>query len=405
MLLLSQSSLVFRAVEDGGVEPPQTVAVLNIGSGTFGWSAEATAAWLRLSPASGSSASGSAPPACVTVAADAARLPAGSYVGFVRVSSAGANNAPQLLRVDLVVMPRGTRLRAVVRPTALLFVGTAGGPPPGSQPLSVFTADSNAVDFQSHSFDGAWVQRIPDVGSAAAGAPGRIVVQPDVTGLPPGEHRATLAVQIKNETEVLAVPVVLLLPSSAPPAAVMQKDWPGAELGKAAEPSSCTANALVLQFASVFSSFSATAGWPSPVLVNARDNCGSPAAGGQVLLSFSNSDPPLQLNDLKNGQYTGTWRPTNHGTAVIAKAIGLWRGLKGEVTAVARVDANPTPNARGLLNQGGVLLAAGFERGPMVWPARRSPSRRSPTARVFSRWTGVSASGKARCCWPTQTGW
>ncbi len=58
VLALSQSSMLFRAVEGGGTEPAQTFGVLNVGSGSLDWTAQANAPWLRVSPESGRSDAG-----------------------------------------------------------------------------------------------------------------------------------------------------------------------------------------------------------------------------------------------------------------------------------------------------------------------------------------------------------
>jgi sugar lactone lactonase YvrE len=117
VMLLSQTSMSFRAVEGAGAEPPQTFAVLNLGSGSFYWIAEATASWLRVSPNSGDSVAGTAKIPLTTVSVDATGVAAGSYIGFLRIRSTTAPNSPQQMRVDLRVLPAGTKLGAVVRPT------------------------------------------------------------------------------------------------------------------------------------------------------------------------------------------------------------------------------------------------------------------------------------------------
>jgi len=361
VMLLSQTSTAFRAVEGGGVEPPQTFGVLNIGSGSFDWSAQATASWLRLSPAAGTSIAGTTKVPLVNVSVDPTGLAADSYIGFIRVTAASANNSPQLVRVDLRVLARGSQLPAVVRPSSLIFFAVAGGSSPSSQEVGISTTETAPVVFQSQAFDGPWVKRIPDVGSATADMPGRIVVQPELGSLAKGEYRAALAVHTRNDNEVRSVKllfVVLAAGSAVTPAMRREPD------GEFDGGSPCVASKLFLQFASIFSSVNAVAGWPTSVLVNARDDCGNPAVGGQVSLSFSNGDYVPPLTDLKTGQYHGFWRPTNRVNPVTVTATALWRGLEAKLTATAQIDSNPNP--KGLLNQGGVLLAAGYQRGPLA---------------------------------------
>src|SRR5205814_4743701 len=63
-MAISQRGLLFTAVQGGGVTPPQSLSVLNIGSGSFAWSASPVLlsggpSWLSVTPGSGSSTAGS----------------------------------------------------------------------------------------------------------------------------------------------------------------------------------------------------------------------------------------------------------------------------------------------------------------------------------------------------------
>ena len=373
VLLLSQTSLLFRAVQAGGAEPPQTFGVLNIGSGSLAWTAETTVGWLRVSPAAGSSDAGSAGIPRVTVSVDPSGLGAGFHVGFVEVRSAEANNSPQVVKVDLLVFPPGTVLGAVVRPTGLIFVAAEGGSSPGSQNVSVATTEADPVEFISQPIGGDWIKRAPDSATTTRDRPGRIVVQPEVENLTADIYRAGLTVFTKNDGVQHPVSLLFLVlpPGAAASAAAVQAALDGGVIGDgglgrpAQGNGECTATELVLQFASLFANFNAVTGYPTVVLVNAQDDCGNPAVGGSVVLSFSSGDPALTLTDLKNGQYAGTWRPSSTNAQVVVTARGLSSGLEGEVTATAQVGPNPNPQAA-ILNQGGVVLGAGFTPGPVA---------------------------------------
>jgi len=128
----------------------------------------------------------------------------------------------------------------------------------------------------------------------------------------------------------------------------------------------CTPTQLLLQFKNLFSNFSATTSYPSTAIVDASDDCGNPVIGGNVFLSFSNGDSTLTLIELPNGRYQGMWRPINPTSSpVVVTAQGFWKGLKGVASATAQVGLNPNPQLGGL-NQGGVVLGAGFESGPLA---------------------------------------
>jgi uncharacterized protein (TIGR03437 family) len=372
-LLLSQTSLLFKAVQGGGAEPPQTFGVLNTGRGAIDWTAQAAESWLRLSPASGRSDYGSAQIPLVTVSVDPPRLGAGSYVGLIHVSSNNANNSPQVVKVEMQVLPAGTKLAASVRPTGLIFVAAAGGASPGAQELSVATPEAGAIQFLSQPIGGTWVTRFPDAGSASRDNAGRIMVQPALGSLSSSTYRAGLTVMTMNDGALHPVNLLLLV---LPAGTSIQAAHLGAtidfglstlDLGLPvpAAGSTCTPSKLHVQFTSVFASFQAVVGWPTTVRVLVRDDCGNPGVGANIVLSFSNGDPPLVLTDLKNGQHQGAWSPNGYSLQVIVTAQALWQNLQGQATAAAQLGLNPNPKSV-ILNQGGVLLGAGFERGPVA---------------------------------------
>jgi hypothetical protein len=68
----------------------------------------------------------------IDVAVSAAGLASGRYSGLIRIESAGADNSPQLVSVDLNVLPAGSNPGVVVRPTGLIFAAQEGASSPGS---------------------------------------------------------------------------------------------------------------------------------------------------------------------------------------------------------------------------------------------------------------------------------
>ena len=376
-LLLSQTSLMYKAVQGGGAEPPQTLGVLNTGSGTIDWSAQATESWLSISPTSGRSDYGSTQIPLVTVSVDPAGLAAGFYVGLIRVASNSANNSPQVVKVEMQVLPAGTKLGAWVRPTGLTFVAAAGGASPSAQELNVATPEASAIQFLSQPIGGTWVTRFPEAGSASRDNAGRIMVQPALGNLAANAYRGGLTVMTMNDGALHPVNVLfLVLPAGTPiqtflampPELLADMDvfsMAAASTGVAAAGSTCTPSKLYVQFTSVFASFQAVVGWPVTVRVLVRDDCGNPGVGANVVLSFSNGDPPLVLTDLKNGQHQGAWSPNGYSAQVIVTAQALWQNLQGQATAAAQLGLNPNPRSV-ILSQGGVLLGAGFERGPVA---------------------------------------
>jgi len=93
---LNRSQLNF-GVESGAQTQSQEVLVSNVGSGTLNWTATDDAAWLGVSPASGSGT------AKLTVSVDPTGLDPGTYNGTVTVSDSAATNSPQTVAVTLRV--------------------------------------------------------------------------------------------------------------------------------------------------------------------------------------------------------------------------------------------------------------------------------------------------------------
>ena len=221
------------------------------------------------------------------------------------------------------------------------------------------------MTFESQAQGGNWFVDLRDRGTASADSPGQIVVQPEIKNLSPGPNIAFVNVLTRTADDAQVDPVkvlFLVLPAGMViPAALRDSD------GAADTGTPCTSSSLRLDFTSIFStvSFSATMGYGTLIRVNVSDNCGTPAAGGTVTLSFNNGDPPLQLNDLGNGQYLEAWRPGSSTPALVTvTARARWRGLEAKAETTAAIGANPSP--KGLLSQGGVVLAAGYRSGPVA---------------------------------------
>src|SRR5205807_1603760 len=128
-ILLSQAGLSFTAVEQGGLVPPQTFSILNLGTGPLrpAVSASTLSGGQWLFPALTASASGVP---SVVVKVDPAGLTPGVYYGLVSVDSPGAANTPQVVTAMLQVLPAGYHLGASLLPNELTFNTVAGAESP-----------------------------------------------------------------------------------------------------------------------------------------------------------------------------------------------------------------------------------------------------------------------------------
>ncbi len=109
ILELSTHLLTFQTIENKPNPDPQVVTIRNTGLGILRWQAASDAPWLQISPLTGSAP----PPAALTVAVDATKLPTGRYETQIRISSADVANSPQAIRVVLDVHAEARQLIAL----------------------------------------------------------------------------------------------------------------------------------------------------------------------------------------------------------------------------------------------------------------------------------------------------
>ena len=98
----SPASMSFTGAQGGANPASQILSISNSGGGTLSWSVSDDAAWLSLSPASGSSTGETD---SVTVSVNTSGLAAGAYFGTISIAAAGATNTPQTTGVTLTVTP------------------------------------------------------------------------------------------------------------------------------------------------------------------------------------------------------------------------------------------------------------------------------------------------------------
>lgn len=323
-MVLSQRGLSFEAVQGGGITPPQTFSVLNAGGGTFDWTATAKVignapAWLSVTPLEGASTAGSPPPS-ITVKADPSVLRSpGVYYGLVRLSSAGAANAPQDLEVVLNFLGSDQNVGASVSRSGLIFVAPTGFSSPSSQTISITNLNATplVVSPQAATLEGIpWLTVVPNAPQQQI-APGGVLTMTlaaTVNGLALGAHQGTVLLQFPSPLANLEVNVQFIVTPAGSPGAQVSSLSPNAR--KAASSAGCTPKKLIPVFSELFNNFTTPAGWPVAMEAKVADDCGAPFTSGQVVVTFSNGDPPLSLVSLNDGSWEGTWYGTNSGSAL-----------------------------------------------------------------------------------------
>jgi uncharacterized protein (TIGR03437 family) len=96
-LAVSPQALIFSYTVGSSIPAWEGVSITNKGGGTLTWTASATAAWVVLSPVSGTA------PATVSVSVNPATLVAGTYAASVQITGTGASGSPASVGVTLVV--------------------------------------------------------------------------------------------------------------------------------------------------------------------------------------------------------------------------------------------------------------------------------------------------------------
>lgn len=92
----------FSAQEEGSNPPSQALSIWNCGDRTLNWSISDSAAWLALSPASGSSAGETND---ITLSVDTFGMGTGNYAAVIIISASEASNTPQTVVVNLIINP------------------------------------------------------------------------------------------------------------------------------------------------------------------------------------------------------------------------------------------------------------------------------------------------------------
>src|SRR5207247_219892 len=178
-LSVTPTSLAFNGTQGGSSPAAKALSVSNTGGGSMDWTASDGAAWLTLSPTSGTNSG------TVTATPSITGLAAGTYTTDITVTAAGANGSPKTIPVTLTVDPPAPPALAV-SPASLAFTATVGGASPAAKTLSVTNGGSGTLDVTS-SDDAAWLAVTP----ASATAPATLPATPPITEPPAGTYRAT----------------------------------------------------------------------------------------------------------------------------------------------------------------------------------------------------------------------
>jgi uncharacterized protein (TIGR03437 family) len=360
-ILLSQRGLFFTAMAQGGVIPPQTFAVLNIGTGVVAWTAKATPipatpVWFSVSPTSGSTDAAQSPPV-VAVNVDPSKLAvAGTYYGLVEVDAPTAANSPQVLTVVLQLLPAGADTGAALAPGSLLFTTTAGRSSPGSQNVQVYNITAKAKSFRSvvSADPGLSIVTLPTDATLDPQNPTSIVVQPLTTALGPGVYTGVVTLEFDDGRVIrLTVKVIATKTGGISSAGISRSN---ALFDNPADATGCAPTKLQPILTAPNEAFNSLTGYGVKLGVFVEDDCGVPLESGSVKVSFSNGDTTSTLQPLQGGLWEGTWYTQNPSPSVnlMVHAVNP-QGISGDLQTNGTL-ASQTPPA---FDAGGIISVFG----------------------------------------------
>jgi len=198
MISLSSDTLEFSAVAGGGNPQKQKVAVSNVGVGEINIQASSSADWISVTYSQGLN------PDTVAVTVSTAKVSAGTTIDSVAVTSSGAGNSPQYIKVLFTVSKRIS-----INPGSLVFSALAGGQNPDPQYFQIINQGGGFMSFSIEE-SASWLSLTKTTGTA----PDSVGVTIDIAGLPAGLYVDTLTISSPEATNDSAKLVVTLASSS-----------------------------------------------------------------------------------------------------------------------------------------------------------------------------------------------
>jgi len=236
----------------------------------------------------------------------------------------------------------------------------AGQPPPAPQVVRIDASSQQPVSYRAGGGTEDGLGWLPlgggTLGMVSSARPGQTNIAVNHANLKPGVFSGEI-VYAFSKTEVSGISITLVvLPAGAKLAS-----------GKQHAASGCTPTRLTLTQSDLVSNYSIPAGWPAPVTIRLRDDCGAPVTNGQVVLTYSNGDPAqtMTLSDPQEGAYSATWVPAKAGASVSITARATASNLS---QATAQLTGTVTPNKVPILFENGTVNLFNPVKGAAVAP-------------------------------------
>lgn len=194
-LSVTPLSLLFEGVE-GGINPVlQNISIDNTGGGVLDWTATYDAAWLSVSPVSGTG------PDVLDVEVDMVSMTAGTYVDTIVIDAGDADNSPQEVEVTLTVdLPP-----MIVMGPASFFFSMTNADAPQTDECSITNGGGGDLVW-SASHLRPWLSLSPENGTA----PSAVTLTVDASGMNVGVYRDTITITGTGASNSPQVAEVLL---------------------------------------------------------------------------------------------------------------------------------------------------------------------------------------------------
>jgi uncharacterized protein (TIGR03437 family) len=368
ILLLSQTGFTFQALAQGGAPLPDTLRILNVGTGEMNWTARTVtlsggSRWLQVSDTEGKLARPYTDVKDLAIRIDQSGLVPGDYYGKVEVRAGGADNSPQIATVLLQVKTPNDTLPPEIRPTNLLFIGSPEFAPQ-SQRLWIGNPTGSELSFSASVSEAALFSYAPARDKLPARGRADILVQPAFEGVPAGVTKNKLNVSISGNSTVPVEVVTVIVPADSVRTS-------GIKAG--GHDANCDVSKIDIVLAKPKIITAANVGRQVPIEAQVFDNCGNPVTDTSrltMVMSFSNGEPQLPLSMLRPGVWTQSWNPQKSTPRqVLARVSAFYRGSNLNFVADQKeitfdVSGSDTPR----INTKGIINGASFAEGAPLAP-------------------------------------
>ncbi len=199
----SPLSFSFNTTQGNSSPSPQTLTISNTGGGTLAWSATDNAAWLSVSPSTGSGNG------TLALSISPAGLTTGTHSAMVTLNAAGAQ--PITIPVTVMVAAAPVPPSIGVSPTSLSFTAQQGGSDPSPQTLNISNTGGGTLSW-SASDNAMWVSPSPFSGTGN----GTVTVRAMTGSLTAGTYMGSVTISGDGVTSRV-IPVTFSISAPPPP--------------------------------------------------------------------------------------------------------------------------------------------------------------------------------------------